>query len=273
LENRSRIATLFVSEAVVVTVIIINALALFLDAFPRIHSNIGVLLGWIDYCCLLFFIVELLYKSEGLKDFEGYWKLGWNRLDFFVIVASLPILIGPVVQQGLDEFAIALLFRLVRLLRFIRVLRYVPNATRILHGVGRAMKASVGILLLLLIVNAVLGIGATLLFGHIPEAQVYFGNPLRSMYSMFKVFTIEGWYEIPEQMSLLGISQGYLVGMHTYFTVSVLLGGIIGLSVANAVFVDEMMADNTETVEHYVQELRKELMDFREEYRRDRSSP
>ena len=269
-EKRFGIATLFVHEFSVFTVILINALALFLDAFPEIHSRTGPLLGWVDFFCLVFFIVELLFKSRGFREFSEYWKGGWNKVDFIVIIASLPVLIGPLIAHQLDDLAILLLLRLGRLLRFTMAIRYIPNATRILKGVARAMKASVGVLLILFVVNVILGLGATLLFGKIPEAHQYFGDPFRSMYSMFKVFTVEGWYEIPEQMAWLGVSQEVLIGMRAYFTFAVLMGGLIGLSIANAVFVDEMMADNTDQVEQDVKELREELRNFHAEYRRDR---
>jgi voltage-gated sodium channel len=44
----------------------------------------------------------------------------------------------------------------------------------------------------------------------------------------------------------------------------VLVGGILGLSLANAVFVDEMMADNTESLERKVDDLAAELRRIRE---------
>ncbi len=267
-----KIGWLFTREAIVLSVILANALALFLDAFPLVHETAGPILHWIDYGCLIYFIVEVLAKSKSLRDFSSYWVQGWNRLDFIVVAISLPVLISPFVQPEFDDLALILLFRLGRLLRFTRVLKYVPNATRILKGVGRALKASVGVVLVLLIVNVIFGLGATLLFGDVPEARAYFGDPFRSMYSMFKVFTIEGWYEIPDQMERLGVSGQYLLGMRAYFTVAVLVGGLVGLSIANAVFVDEMMADNTEAVETNVRGLHEEFRQFREEYRQDRSA-
>ena len=267
----TRTGTLFTSELVVVTVIVMNALALFLDAFPTVHGTAGALLYWIDYGCIVFFVIEALVKSRALRGFREYWQVGWNKMDFTVVCVSLPVLAGPIVQIGLDNLALVLLFRLGRLLRFIRVLQYVPDAKRILKGVGRALKASVGIFLVLLIVNIFFGLGATLLFGEIPEAQPHFGNPLRSMYSMFKVFTIEGWYEIPDQMQRLGVSAEVILTMRGYFTVAVLVGGLIGLSIANAVFVDEMVSDNTEEVERRVALLHEDFRAFKEEYRQDRS--
>ena len=44
-----------------------------------------------------------------------------------------------------------------------------------------------------------------------------------------------------------------------YFIISVLTGGILGLSLANAIFVDEMTVDNTLTVEKMVSDLHREM--------------
>jgi voltage-gated sodium channel len=46
---------------------------------------------------------------------------------------------------------------------------------------------------------------------------------------------------------------------------AVLIGGILGLSLANAVFVDEMMMDNTEILERKVDTLTEEVRRLRED--------
>jgi voltage-gated sodium channel len=48
---------------------------------------------------------------------------------------------------------------------------------------------------------------------------------------------------------------------------AVLIGGILGLSLANAVFIDEMMMDNTDELERKVDILTEELRLLREEIR------
>ena len=110
--------------------------------------------------------------------------------------------------------------------------------------------------------------GANLLFHE--AAPEHFGDPLIAFYSLFKVFTIEGWYEIPEGVDPLKVSAGMMYLMRGYFVVSVFVGGLLGLSMANAVFVDEMTADNTDEVERMVAALHEELQAFREEMRQAR---
>ena len=47
------------------------------------------------------------------------------------------------------------------------------------------------------------------------------------------------------------------------FVLAVLIGGILGLSLANAVFVDEMMMDNTEVLERKIDALTEEVRRLR----------
>ncbi len=105
--------------------------------------------------------------------------------------------------------------------------------------------------------------GANMLFkDYSPE---YFGDPYVAYYSMFKVFTIEGWFEIPDQLAEQGLSAWNLFLVRCYFGFAVVIGGILGFSLANAVFVDEMTADNNDKLESMVGSLREELVSFRAE--------
>jgi len=184
-----------------------------------------------------------------------YWASGWNRFDFFVVVVSMPSLLDPVISM--KAFSAVLVLRLARLTRFFKVLRVVPDAERIGVGIIRALKASVGILLALLILNLMLSMGATMLFGKI--APEYFGDPIISIYSLFKVFTVEGWYEIPDLIASRTHSSLMIFAIRAYFVTSVLIGGILGLSLANAIFVNEMIMDDTNRIENVLSEIKGEI--------------
>ena len=258
-----------VAEPVVLTVIAINAAALFLDAFPGIHAAAGSWLYWVDYACLLFFILEAIIKVQRDGSFSVYWHDWWNAFDFTIVTLSLPLLLSPFFNGALAEFSIVLLLRMGRLFRFARLMRFVPDANRIFRDILRAVRVSVGIFLVLLILNLVLSMGATMIFGRPEIATEFFGDPFRSMYSLFKVFTIEGWYEIPETLAERGASAGYILALRLYFTAAVLTGGLFGLSIANAVFVDAMVQDNTDELEKKVDALHEELRDIRADLRRE----
>ena len=148
-------------------------------------------------------------------------------------------------------------------------MRVIPNSDKIWKGSARALRASIGVFLVLLTLNLVMALGATLLFGKkLPE---HFGNPLVASYTLFKVFTVEGWHEIPDQLAAqTGQSHWDSIMLRLYMMFAVLIGGILGLSLANAVFVDEMVNDNNDELEKQVAELRDEIRKLRSDLRLDR---
>lgn len=83
---------------------------------------------------------------------------------------------------------------------------------------------------------------------------MYFGTPLRSIYSIFRVFTVEGWYEIPDAIAA---ATSPLIGRITQFYFCALLAafGILGLSFINSVFVDAMVADNNDDIKEQLERI------------------
>ncbi|MFN3191679.1 MAG: ion transporter [Aureliella sp.] len=256
------------SEPFLVAVIATNAAALFLDAFPRIHAEYSELLGAIDFGCILFFTAEALLKII-FRGFADYWANHWNKFDFLIVILCIPIIVEFVFPFDSRPFAIVTLLRLGRFLRFMRLMRFVPNADHIWAGIGRALSASVSIFLVLLTLNLILAVGATMLFGDLGDpAPEFFGDPLRSLYTMFKVFTVEGWYEVPDALADANIDPSTVALVRAFFVFSVLVGGILGLSLANAVFVDEMTIDNNRELEKLVGELCDEVRECRQQIER-----
>ncbi|HNP96888.1 MAG TPA: hypothetical protein PKJ63_14710, partial [Cyclobacteriaceae bacterium] len=89
-------------------------------------------------------------------------------------------------------------------------------------------------------------------------AHEYFANPLISFYTIFKIFTVEGWYEIPD---FIAQNSNETVGFLTkvYFILIVITGGIFGLSLVNSIFVDAMVSDNNEALEQKVSALEEKI--------------
>jgi len=82
---------------------------------------------------------------------------------------------------------------------------------------------------------------------------------------MFKIFTIEGWYEIPDQLieNIPEKTNWMIFLIRSYFIISVGTGGLLGLSLANAIFVDEMTMDNNMKLEELIGELTEEIKDLK----------
>ena len=250
------------SETAVLGIILLNTIALVLDGFPDIHAHYGEYLHTFDLACLVFYVVEVIAKV-GVMGWAKYIRDNWNKFDFSIVLLGVPALIDPLFPGEFRGAEAILFLRMGRFMRFFRMLRFIPNVSSIWNGIARSLKASVGIFLVLFILNLITAMGANGLFSkYAPE---YFGDPYVSFYSMFKVFTIEGWYEIPDQLALHeDVTPGMLFFIRGYFAFSVIIGGVLGLSLANAVFVDEMTIDNNDELEALVRDMRKEIADYKQ---------
>lgn len=258
-----RLFDILISERLVVVVILLNAAALTLIGYTDMdqhtrawHNDQAFYVGRaVDRACVGFFVVEVLLKIRR-HGWRGYWVNSWNRFDFIVTLLSLPALLPT-----LGVFAGVSVFRVGRLFRLFRLMRFIPNRDHLYAGVKRALRASIGIFLALCIVNFVLSIGATFLFAD--EAPQYFGHPALSSYTLFRVFSVEGWYEIPDAIAQNSTPFWGAIA-RLYFMGSLLGGGILGLSLANAIFVDEMTVDNNDNLERKVEALTDEIRLLRE---------
>ncbi|MDY0063143.1 MAG: ion transporter [Myxococcota bacterium] len=259
-----RLIAWLIAERLVVAMILLNTVALFALA-SRSEGQLGDSVWfYVDWLCVLYFVLEagLKLRRDGWR---GYFASGWNRFDFIVVMLSLPVLLSPWVD--LHDFAAVLLLRLGRLFRLFRLLRFIPNASHLATGIQRALKTSFGVFLALALILLILAIGATMLFGELdPE---HFGDPLISMYHVFRVFTLEGWYELPDGLvARAGGAQTVAVLARLFFVGCVLGGGLLGISIANAVFVDEMTMDNNNELERRVDGLSAEIKLLRQELQR-----
>ena len=144
----------------------------------------------------------------------------------------------------------------MRAFKAFRMLKFIPNIEGLLNGIKLAFRASyivaVGLIVLLLVFSII----TTFLFGNI--APQYFGNPALSVYSIFRLFTIEGWYEMPEAIAENG-GTTMAVFARIYFSILLFMGGIIGMSLVNSIFVDAMAADNNDEVLEKLSQLEKKL--------------
>ncbi len=248
-----RLFQYLIQEKLVLGIIVLNALVLFLYSFPFFPEPLRRILFAVDYGCTIFFVFELTIKIT-LWGWTGFWQSKWNRFDFVVVAISLPMLLAPV--MNVERFSAVLILRAARVLRTLRLFHFIPDREQIWTGIQRALRASVGVFFALFVYIFILTIFSSHLFGNI--APDYFRDPLISSYSMFRIFTIEGWYEIPDEIARQA-GTGFGIFARAYFAFATLTGGILGLSLANAVFVDEMVIDNTRTLEEDVRSMREEM--------------
>jgi len=241
----------FTNDNIMLVLVLINTCIIFVTGFI---ANQGGILLIIDSIFTLLFLFEAMVKIH-VQGFSEYWSDGWNRFDFILVLIALPSCIN-IFGDVLPGTNILLSLRTMRAFKAFRMLKFIPNIEGLLNGIKLAFRASyivaVGLIVLLLVFSII----TTFLFGNV--APQYFGNPALSVYSIFRLFTIEGWYEMPEAIAENG-GTTMAVFARIYFSILLFMGGIIGMSLVNSIFVDAMAADNNDEVLEKLSQLERKL--------------
>lgn len=254
---------ILLNDSFIVFLIILNAIILFADSF----DSVELALPWLRYVDL---VINVLFITEMfLKVREQSWRVyiedGWNKMDFGINLLLIPSLVLFFLHEPNLLFLTVL--RLIRISKFFRFFKFVPHIDKIIKGIGRALKSSVFIVFAFLLYLFIISILSCFFFkGVSPE---HFGDPLLSLYSTFKIFTIEGWYELPE---LIATSHGALAAffIKIYFIFLVLSGGVFGMGLINAIFVDEMVADNNDELNQKIDQLQEQIKEISELLKKDK---
>lgn len=243
----------FLNEWFIVTAIVGNSIVLFLMGFQQ-FNNMGLLYG-LDHFFTIYFILEVVVKVRSM-GWKNYITNGGNQFDFVLVVISMPSIFEMFLQ--LPDMSYLLVFRLLRVLRILRFMRFIPNIKQMMAGIQRAFKASAFVFAALLIYNVLLAILSTYIFH--AEDPYHFGDPFRSLYTIFQMFTLEGWHEIPQAIEANAEPGSWKIPFsRLFFLVVVMTGGIFGFSIVNAIFVDEMVMDNNNEVEAKLDELTRKV--------------
>lgn len=245
---------LLFDDRFILFIITLNAGVIFAQGFspePGIYF-------WLELVDNLFTVVFMAEAAVKIRQWtaRGYFGSAWNVFDFILVILAMPSLLVWVCGLGVSTFEFLLVLRIMRVFKFFRFIRFVPNIDHIFDGVGRAARASVLLVSVFFIFNFIISMIACFLFRDI--APEYFSNPLQSFYSMFKVFTIEGWFEIPDAIveDATPIPTFFI---RLFFIIIFFFGGVIGLSIVNSIFVDSMVADNNDALEKKVMELQHKI--------------
>lgn len=252
-----KIRKLFLSDKFILCLIFLNTIIIFIGGYITSEKD-SFLFSIADNTITALFIFELIIKLNyfGLKK---YFTSNWNKLDFILVIISIPSLITFVFNLNILDISFLLVFRIMRIFKAFRFLKFIPNANQLAAGILRALKTSVFVLIGFVTYIFIIGILSFYLFKS--SGSEYFNNPMISLYSTFKIFTVEGWYEIPEYIiaNYSSISSFFI---YLYFIIVVLTGGILGLSLVNSIFVDSMVSDNNDELEKKIDNLDKKVTEL-----------
>jgi len=238
----SYLGSILTNEKFITLTVLLNATILFFDSFPNFHIAYGIIFNALGSMLSALFVLEITCKLSTVKPRTFFSSIG-NRFDFIVACLIAYFLFFSLSNEV--SAADIVLLRLARTVKLIKTFKFVPQQKRIYEGLLRAIKATGAIFLLLFLLLFIYSMIGTFFFADtLPE---HFGDPLKSMYSVFSIFMIEGWNTIPDAAIENGIENASW--LRTYFILVLVSGGVIGMSLANAIFIDEMVLDNNDELE------------------------
>jgi voltage-gated sodium channel len=251
----------FLNDRNILALISINAVVIFFQGFK--DTGYEQLMTYLDDIITLLFLIEVIVKSShyGWKE---YLRSSWNKFDVLLILFSIPSILVHVIP-GIENYinvSFLLVFRVFRVFKFFRFIQFFPQVEHIFRSISEALKASFMVLVGFFVVVFIMAILSTFFFQE--AAPSYFSNPLRSYYSIFQIFTVEGWNSITdgviaeakEEIGMGAVGEFFTT---VYFIVLLILGGVFGLSIVNSIFVDAMVSDHDETEQQF-QEVEDQLV-------------
>lgn len=249
------IKSLLLNDRFILVLILINVGILFATGF-LLPDGLLNKLHVADHLITLVFVAEIVVKLRAYTV-KGYFRDNWNTFDFILVLIAVPALLTWLLPVELLSLDFLLALRTLRVFKFFRFIRFVPNIEKIITGAFKAAKASLLILLAFFIFNFTVSLITCFLFRE--SAPEFFGDPLIAFYSTFKIFTVEGWYEIPDAIAETTNSNTIVFFTRLYFICILFVGGIFGLSLVNSIFVDAMISDNNNEMEADLKRLEEKM--------------
>ena len=182
------------------------------------------ILNILDVAIIGFFVVEILLRMFAVWSLRKFFFDGWNTFDFILVFSTFIPGVGT-------SFAAA---RVLRVLRVLRLVKSVPELRLIVSTLLSSLKSMVYVALLAGILFYIYGVIGTILFAEI--APQFFGTLHRSILTLFQVITLEGWVEVMQSVSKVGIFSPL------YFISFVGIGTFVILSLVVAIIVDNIQS-------------------------------
>ena len=168
--------------ALVLVVIVANAVVLGFQTYPSVAREHGQLLELLNEAFLVFFVAELALRVAAYgrrpQDFFGS---GWNVFDFVVVGAAFV----PGVRDS------STLLRLARLLRVVRIVRVLPDLRVLLQAVVRSLPPLMTMVVLTTLILYLYGIVGWILFAEGDPGR--WGDVGKAMLTLFVMLTLENF--------------------------------------------------------------------------------
>ena len=205
--------------AVVLAVIVANAVVLGAQTYEHVTRDYGRLLDVLNEIFLAVFVGELVVRIASYRRPLEFFRDPWNVFDFAVI--------GAAFVPGLRENST--LLRLARLLRVVRVVRLLPELRVLTLAIARSLPPLFSMTVLTTLILYVYGIVGWLIFGD--EDPQNWGDIGEAMLTLFVLLTLENFPAYLERgMEIHNWSVVYFVSfvlVAAFIVLNVLIGVVL----------------------------------------------
>lgn len=246
---------LIYNEKLLLVLILLNVCVIYLHTFDSAKPYYPVL-DWLDVIFTIVFMVEIFVKIQdqpGSKKIGSYLSSHWNKIDFYSVLLALPS-IGVLFSHHFEYFAGFTALRTLRVFKFLRIIEYIPNGKRITRQVFKALKSISFIIFAFVVYSTIISIISVSLFK--PVAPTYFHDAFDAFFTIFKIFSGDGFSDVVAEIAS-NTSGPFLIFTKFYFVFIVFTGSILGLSLINTIFIDQMSQ-----IEEHIEDKEKVALDM-----------
>jgi voltage-gated sodium channel len=230
-----------INDQILLILILTNTLVIFLHSFDGLKQYF-YFLDILDVIFTIIFIWEIsihIVQSSGVnvaEKFKNFHNDKWNKIDFYSVLLAVPS-IGVLFVDDLEIFAGFTVLRSLRIFKILRAIEFIPEGKEISSKLLKALKGVFFIIVAFIIYSTIVSLISVTLFKS--SGPSFFSNAFDSFFTIFKVFSGDGFSDVvAEIISNSSLEFGYFTKL--YFVMIVFTGSILGLSLINSVFIDQM---------------------------------
>ncbi len=230
-----------INDQILLILILLNVLIIYLHSFDS-FKYFYYILDLLDVCFTIIFTLEIainIFQSSGSnfkEKFIVFHSDKWNKIDFYSVFLAIPS-IGVLFVDDLEIFAGFTMLRTLRIFKILRVIEFIPEGKNISSKLLKALKGVFFIMVAFIIYSTIISLISVTLFKS--SGPSFFSNAFDSFFTIFKIFSGDGFSDVvAEIVSNSSLEFGYFTKL--YFVMIVFTGSILGLSLINSVFIDQM---------------------------------
>jgi len=227
----------------IMIVIFLNMVFMALN-FEGSSAGFNLFLTIVNYVFTGIFILECIVKLLGY-GFLPYFHSGWNRFDFFVVIASIADLVVSNVEgfdaSFLKSFQIIRVLRVLRITRALRLIKSLKGLEKLIQTLSWSLSALANVLLLMLIFFCIFSILGCYFYDNITyekykDSFIYvneyynFDNFYYSFLLVFRCATGENWNNIMMELAFVDTDKVSETYAYIYFIISNFANSIIMLN-------------------------------------------